>query len=256
LLIQRLRLKVREMVVFKNENGEEIAGDNVVFPLFTQGTKKCYQLVGTGFLILKQGIFITAKHCTVGSEDKKLPWLTGLMAHGHMRRVHQVIPHDDLDVAIGIFEPNEYTCDQCLNHPVLSLNKSTPEKGEKLVHFGCEKSRFEEIQDDEGKFLKGILSLRGYSGKYESYSSGDPFAPWPHHFTSSYFPPGSSGGPTVDSSGMVCGVNSSSSDGENPYGRLTRISDLLQARYSDEVVVNNVTMMKPTFEEIILQVSK
>ncbi|KAA3616635.1 MAG: serine protease [Calditrichaeota bacterium] len=247
-----------KLLEFRNEKGKLVSGNEVVFPLFTQGGQTGYRLIGTGFLILKKGVFVTAKHCLTDNSGNKLPWLMGLMAHGHMRRVDIVILHEEVDVAVGIFEKGDYDCKECTNHRIISLTNRTPDENEELFHFGCNQTRFDLFKkiDDEWLELQGRISLRGYKGRYEGFCPGDPTAPWPHHFTNSYFPSGSSGGPTVSACGFVCGINSRSSKGFEevpPHGRLTRVSDLLTGQLTGNIIVSGRELVKPSFYDIVIQ---
>ena len=184
-----------DILEFRTETGRVVSEHETIFPLFTEGKLTPWRLVGTGFLILKDGIFLTAKHCLTDDEGSQLPWLTGLMAHGHMRRVAQVLPHETCDVAVGVFERGEYDCESCAMHRVLTLSTRTPSVGEELYHFGCEHSRLLDVErlDEQHSTLHVRLAIRGYPGTYEGFNEGDPLAPWPHHFTGSFFPTGSSG---------------------------------------------------------------
>lgn len=152
----------------------------------------------------------------------------------------------------SILETPDDGCEHCLHHKVMTLTTRTPEIGEPLVHFGCHRTALKEVWDEDG-VLTGFdttLSLRGYAGEYESINTGDRWAPGVHFATRSFFPSGSSGGPTTDRSGRVCGVNSSSMDSDPPYGRLTRVVDLLNGRFSGDVNVNGKILVRPTFADV------
>lgn len=93
-------------VVLKDENGKEINALEPVFPILTGNPEtKTFECAGTGFLLSRDGLFVTARHVI---EDKQRNLLRPLFAiqtidGKHYTRYRKCIVRHP-DIALWLFQ--------------------------------------------------------------------------------------------------------------------------------------------------------
>ena len=224
---------------FKTDKGEVFAPQTAIFPITSPFTsKKPYRVIGTGFLIQKPGIFLTARHCLYNEQDK--PWTDLTCMVHHPLGVDWLIDFAGTDLAIGQIATKDSVCEQCKNHKVLQLSTWQPKQSEVMFHWGCDKAEIQLLQSHENKdYLEVKNVITGYKGKFEEYHpSGVSVARWPCYRTSAEFPNSASGGPVSDATGRVFAINSTSSEGGG-YSTAVLIKNVLESNVPGHYLIND-----------------
>jgi hypothetical protein len=225
---------------FRSEKGEEVHPASFIFPLTSLYTpNEPYEVIGTGFLILKPGTFLTARHCLYNSQGD--PWtdFTGLVPDDSGFKalsMKWLIVFANTDLAIGQLEMNDLD----FNHKVVALSKRQPKQNEEIAHWGCDKSEIELVQTEGNKdTLTGQYKVQPYEGKFEGYHPcGISISKWPCYQTTAEFPNAASGGPVSDATGRVFAINSTSSEGGG-YSTAVLIKNVLESNVPGHYLIND-----------------
>ncbi len=239
---------------FRTEGGKRIDPIGIIFPLTSHETPESpFQIIGTAFMIGKPGIFLTARHCLFKDNQYKDPWndLIGVIHHAYHVKWSTYV--DQTDVAIGQLDMGDVDCAACLDHKVMSLCTWTPIEKEIICHWGCELSEIDvthNIGDDY--FLSCALKLRGHNGHFiEKLPKHPPFTHSSCHVTTASIPHAASGGPVTLSTGQVCAISSSGSDGGG-YTIASLVSHALNSNVPPHFRLNNeIKGRRQTFEELL-----
>lgn len=200
-------------------------GDNVpadpspsIFPIVRQDTMGRFHLIGTGFFITTNGLFVTARHVLRDVLDAKdqQKYPIGLFqflennVYIH-RPILRCVMHRVADVAVGVAAPVERNGNP-LTNPILTLTLVIPPLGTRVCTYAYPKHKNVSLGDQQ------ILSFA------PTFYDGDILADFPHgrdrvllpgpcYQTSITMHGGASGGPVFSPNGCVFGVNSSGIDG-------------------------------------------
>jgi hypothetical protein len=213
---------------FRNGAGKPANPAECIFPIFQQNDSGLWKPLGTGFFIATNGFFATAKHVLIDDDGMLLPGLVGLqiMPRGERPRVRlraiiHVTLHDSADLAVG------FLAYEGKDNSAFQLTERLPHKGDTVVTFAI--SRL------------GVVALEGSSFELQ-------FAPeiiynkleehWPTGRDKTFLPnncfqsgmlceAGNSGGPVFFGEGDVFAINSTSSEGEQPYSFHSSVTELL-----------------------------
>jgi Trypsin-like peptidase domain len=198
-------------------------------------------LIGTGFFIVKDGGFATAKHVAL----EALRWMTeaentvGLvytLSNGLsvFRPIWKFSLHPTADLAFGI--PHEIIDNEtgvAFRSKILSLQPGSPGVGAAISTWAY--PLHQNTIDDEGD---EILHLQPdfYDGALtDFYAAKGPSAKLnaPYYLTSIHLHGGSSGGPVFNERGHVFGVASCSYDGAEDLAFVTPIDSIFEIEIPD-----------------------
>jgi|GEM_PF-539556 len=225
---------------FRNIDGQPRLQTDAIFPIFKNGEDGECHLVGTGFFITHNGVFVTAKHVLKDAFDRD-----GNSTHalnvGHigpsgfaMRRIFGFSSHPAGDLAVAVAQPffHNDTGEPLLNSRLI-LSMIPPSIGDPVVtyaypnSFAVQKSeKSQDIHCNSAYYNGHIEELlpHGNGGKIE----GACFR------TTIHLHGGSSGGPVFGRHGNVIGINSSSLAPDISY--ITRINEVLLLDVRDVIL--------------------
>jgi S1-C subfamily serine protease len=208
-----------------------IANPNeVVFPILRRDASRKLHLVGTGFFIAENGIFVTAKHNLFQKPGVPYEALMILQfAPGnkyHQRPVHRCVWHPVADVAVGVAWPMHHTkTAQALSNKVLRLSANAPPVEARVATYAYPKTtivhRSPQVVHTEPAFFEGELI------EYLPDGRDRILLPGPCFRTSMVIHGGASGGPVIAPDGRVFGINSTGFDNDF-LSYVSPISEILQ----------------------------
>ena len=174
------------------------------FPSLNRKTQPETQNIGSGFIVSKDGIIVTNKHVVSGIEAK----YTVITANDKKYTVEKIFRDPLNDVAILKVNPDENKGVRLV--PVSLGDSSKLQVGQMAIAIGTPLGEF------NNSVTRGIVSGLG-----RGIVAGSPFEGFVEKLddviqTDAAISPGNSGGPLLNSSGQVIGVNTAvSQNGEN-----------------------------------------
>jgi Trypsin-like peptidase domain len=197
-------------------------------------------LIGTGFFVIKDGGFATAKHVALEaqrsmSQAENSVGLVYTLSNGLsiFRPIWRFAIHATADLAFGI--PHEIIDNEtgkAFQSKILSLEPSSPGLGAAISTWAYPLHKKEMEEGGEAlhfqpNFYDGVLNelyeARGPSTKLNA----------PYYLTSIHLHGGSSGGPVFNERGHVFGIASCSYDGAEDVAFVTPIDPFFEIEISD-----------------------
>lgn len=216
----------------QTSHGVTVEPNEVVFPILRQEPSKDLHLVGTGFFIAQNGIFVTARHVITSVFDSegipRQPLVILQFDVGntyYVRPVHRCTHHSVADVAVGVAWPMHHnTSGEPLPNKLLRLSTTPPPIGEVVATYAYPKTTIlhgtpQEVHV-EPTFFEGHLIEAFPNGRDSVFFSGPCFR------TSMVIHEGASGGPVVGQDGRVFGVNSTALE-EDFVSFVSPVSEIL-----------------------------
>jgi len=214
-------------------DGAPIAARNAIFPILRIDTRDKVHLLGTGFFITTNGLFVTARHVLMDALDsqgrQKYPiGIFQFMDDGSYipRHILRCVSHQVADVSVGVVSPMRGNKDgELLKNPVLTLTLLLPSLNSRIVTFAYPKHS-NVISGGGGQVLRFAPTF--YDGHLLEHLPNGRDAvllPGPCYRTSIMMHGGASGGPVFSSNGWVFGVNSTGFDGAD-VSFVSRISEI------------------------------
>ncbi len=197
-------------------SGELSPPRETIFPIFRLDENNCYYLVGTGFFIANDGIFITAKHVIEEIvEHENDAYILHFYGDTYvMRKMAFFTLHEEADIAVAMLDRIQFKDSGLyLDNSWSAINLNKPNLGDNLSTYAYPKTmvRREDVQSIdviptvyEGEIVKvypiqrDSLMIRSPCYQVEMGIAG-----------------GASGGPVFDESGKVVAINTSSVEGES-----------------------------------------
>jgi S1-C subfamily serine protease len=203
---------------FVSSSGKTINGSELVFPIVTRNNNGDFKFIGTGFFINAFGGFATAKHVIFDNDGKPLfPFyiIQVLSRNKYIVRhvkTFSVNPNADAAVCmlVGLNQNGRPLQNSCL-----TLSKDNVNVGDKVKTFAYPKSKFveESKRTQIGEFIANWY--RGEITEHFPEGRDKTFLPSECYQTSVQILGGASGGPVIDKTGKVVGINSTGYDLEN-----------------------------------------
>jgi len=227
---------------FHSSSGRITSNADGIFPIMKQEENGDFLLVGTGFFVSANGMFITAKHVLRDvCNEQGIP--EKAIGGFHFREDGTYFPREVLkawssgktDLSIGILAQAHHneTGDPLVNSRMtLTLNK--PELQEEVVTFAYPDFTLKH----DGYIQELSFSPNFYEGIIEeNHSEGRDAVvlPWPCYRTSMHIHGGASGGPVVGQSGKVFGVNCCSMEPDTDISYVIPIDDILENGVLDDI---------------------
>jgi hypothetical protein len=215
-------------------HGEKANASEVIFPVMKQTSAGVWQLIGTGFFITTNGIFATAKHVLYdvvdrrGTQKEAIAIFQFLPNTGYLiRPVWRCTTHNNADVGIGICAPMTHDeTGEPLSNKILTLTIQRQKKSNYIYTYAYPNTVCLH-QDGQQKVF---FNPRYYDGRIvEFFPQGRDrvLLPSPCYQTSMVIHEGASGGPVFNSTGRVCGLNSTGVTGCEDVSFISRIDELL-----------------------------
>lgn len=220
-------------------SGAPVDPKYAIGPIFKQVDSQ-WVLIGTGFFITIEGIFVTARHVlmdvidTSGKHTRPIAIMQFTSDNTYaIRPILRFSAHGVADAAVGVTVPmrNNITND-ILKSKACVLTSRRPAVGERACTFA-----YPNIVDEPGPPQKLHLFPAFYDGRIEEYypEGRDRISlPAPCYRTSISIHGGASGGPVFDGAGHVFGINSTGFMGAPDISYVTQITDILP------LIVSNV----------------
>jgi hypothetical protein len=223
---------------FIDLDGSNTLGHQVIFPILKQVDEDRLELIGTGFFISVNGLFVSAKHVlrdpfdSAGNQKYPICMIHFLPDNSYkFRNILWCSSHNTADIAIGLAEPVENSeTREPLRNAVLTLTTSAPALGETIITYAYPKHRIGNWE------RKQILEF------HPSFYEGQILEPLPHgrgklpgsgYQTNIHIHGGASGGPVVGKSSRVFAINCSSFDGAPDISSVSRIDEILALEIRD-----------------------
>jgi hypothetical protein len=224
---------------FLGDAGQPDINTDSIFPIIKQGKGGKFDLIGTGFFICTQSVFVTATHVLQEVLDKASKQIEPIgMVHfippkkekkgGYIFRPITWAWHSGVaDLSIGLAASAHHSkTKQPLLNKVPKLTFRRPTVGEKIVTYAYPNFRHEQ----EGKVQKLYFRPDFYDGEIiEYYPDGRDkiLMPWPCYRTNIHLHGGSSGGPVAGADGNIFGINCRSFEPDTDISFITPIENIL-----------------------------
>ncbi len=223
--------------------GTTVEPTSAIFPILRQTKEGYYYLVGTGFFITNNGIFVTAKHVLMDGFDANSKQTDNMMivhfANGtyYKRQILRFTSHSVADICVGIVAPMAHTITgESLKNKMLSLVKNVPSAGTQLCTYAYPQTVIKHGVNQElhfyANYFEGIVQ--------EHYPSGrdNVMLPGPCVQTSMYIHGGASGGPVFDCEGKVFAINSTGYE-DDDLSFVTPIHTIVELHLKGVKINNN-----------------
>jgi hypothetical protein len=226
---------------FHTDDGALGDPSEAVFPILSQDAKGIFSLIGTGFFIAENGIFVTAAHVisAVLDEHDNPTGPLGLFQFSpggkyYPRPIHCATRHPVADVAVGVAWPMHHNqTGHPLPNKLLSLSTSAPGLGTVVSTYAYPKTTIQrgspQVIHFEPAFFDGQVVEHFPNGRDRAVLPGACFQ------TSMVIHGGASGGPVLGPNGAVFGVNSTGFENE-AVSFVSCISQILELGIPDVVV--------------------
>ena len=236
-------------------DGVEASLQRAIFPIVRYDSDGKLHLVGTGFFITTNGLFITAKHVLMDgvfdSEGHQL-YPIGIIQFVEdniyiQRPLLRCALHPVADVTVGVAAPMQNKRGQPLSNPILGLSLTAPAIGSRVVTYAY--PRHANVIFESGTQAVHLMPS-WYDGNLEEYypSGRDRvILPTPCFRTSMFVHGGASGGPVFSSAGSVFGVNSTGIEGTD-ISFVSRLHEIFQLRIDDVILGNASPASVPVME--------
>jgi hypothetical protein len=202
------------------------------FPIIKQDEGGQLRLLGTGFLISTNGLFVTAKHVLMdvldvsGKQRYPIGMLQFLPGNRFVQRpILRCSTNSKSDVAIGVAAPMKTRDGSSLQNKILQLTTIPAPVGARIVTYAFPKHA---IEARDGLSVINVVPA-WYDGIVEEYYPAGRdrvVLPARCYRTSMAIHGGASGGPVFTRSGWVFGVNSTGFDGTD-VSYVSSVADVL-----------------------------
>lgn len=228
---------------FRSDTGEKVAHCDAIFPI-VRSDDGVPVIVGTGFYIAREGLFVTARHCFEcdGEIASSKPFVIFHFAEGNtylQRPIMRAWHSAHADVSVGIAAPMHHTATkEPLLNKMMTLTAERPPLGTQVVTYAFGKSR-KEMDGTKTKLMFGPRFSDGILIDYFPNGRDRSMIPWPVYETSVVIHGGASGGPVVGENGTVFAINTSGIDGQPDVSYVTPIDFILDAEIENVVLPPN-----------------
>lgn len=216
-----------------------VPANEVIFPICQWINEKAglYQILGTGFFVCTDGIFLTAKHVIVDERGEIIPDLFAITFLSGLKFLIRPFNYKDgalsyikchalADVAAGhLAQATHNKTGHPLTNKILALEVNGLFETEIVASYGYPKDTF---YFKENKVHVATLEHWQFGKVLEMHRTGrGGLLPGPCYMTDLSIPHGASGGPVTNQSGRVVGINSTGWNGQN-ISYISRIEDALE----------------------------
>lgn len=242
-----------ETFIAANKDGTICSPSESTFPILKQLENDNWQLIGTGFFIAKNGIFLTAKHVLRDVLDDKnkqtqpiVVFLFPSQGVYQVRRILKGFLNVPGDMAAGVIE-NTSLSGELLYNPFYTLSYKKMEPGDKVVTCAYPETIH------AGPDI--TFRIKFYSGEIQEYlpQGRDKMLPNSCYHTTINILGGASGGPVFNSEGRVIGINSTGftcSDDQLPISFISDIKDCINIILEDITLPCGNYIQKCTIKDL------
>jgi hypothetical protein len=251
-----------------------------IFPIISQNENKEWEMVGTGFYVASNGLFVTARHViedvlNEGQQVKPLAilhlWSESGLFGPQQAIVRPIVqcwlgeqpnptpiydpiiyglpPPDFVDIALGVpMTMSHKATGQTLTNSRMALTWAAPDAGVHVGTYAFPNQAFHPRDDG-----KQILQFRPdfYRGRIEEVAERQGSSvPYPHYRVNFRIHAAASGGPVFSSGGSVVGVNCKEMHGSN-YGFAAQIRCLEGAFIDNASLETDGPLGRVTFSELV-----
>lgn len=231
------------------------------FPLLSHDETGVWRLIGTGFYISADGLFVTAKHVIedVWLKDQQISPLaimhlrseSGLFGAQEylLRPIMQCWLGNAADIALGVAaQATNNATGEVLSHWRWPLSWVTPEVGTKTATYAFPNHAIENSEAGQTFHFHPDL----YAGTVQEVGGfrDRVLVPYPYIHVDFRIHHAASGGPVVGGDGTVIGVNCRGMDPAGP-GVVAQIRCLQDAYIDDAVLAGEAEPRRVTFSELV-----
>ena len=222
-------------------DGDSSDPSYAIFPIIRYDTLGHVHLVGTGFYVSTNGLFVTARHVLMATFDAKgrekypigiVHFLgKGENANFVLRPILRCASHPIADVAVGVAAPMNKPDGTPLTNKLLTLTTERPATGERITTYAYPKHA--NVIDGTRQTINMVPTW--YDGTIEDYfpdGRDKTMLPGPCYQTSLVIHGGASGGPVFSRSGSVFGINSTGYD-DTDLSFVSRVHEIFQLAIDD-----------------------
>jgi len=219
---------------FRDGAGNPANPSECIFPIFQQNDSGLWKPLGTGFFTSQNGFFATAKHVLTDSQGFLLPALVGVQImprsetpRNRIRPIINVTLHESADLAVG------FLAYQGRDNSAFHLTERLPKKDDTVATFAI--SRLGVVALEGRSFELQFAPELVYSELEQHWPTGRDRVFLPNNCFQSAMSceGGNSGGPVFFGEGDVFAINSTGSQGEQPYSFHSSVTDLLDMKVNE-----------------------
>ncbi len=225
-------------------NKNIINPSHAIFPIIKHDRNGFICLIGTGFFIAENGLFLTAKHVLMdvlddnGNQTHAISLVQFLEGSYVIRPILKCSSHEVADISVGISAPMASSNGKTLKNKLIKLTSNIGEVGKGVFTYAYPKTVIKHSAKQTLHFnvdyYKGFIQKDYPNGRDKILLPGACFQ------TSMYIHGGASGGPVFNDEGVVCGVNSTGYENE-PLSFITPINTIVNLVLNDVGTPNNST---------------
>jgi hypothetical protein len=224
-------------------DGNPINPGHAVFPIMRYDGGGRMYLLGTGFFITTNGLFVTARHVLMDTFDRngrqRFPIGIIQFLHNNVwidRPILRCGYNSVADVAVGVAAPVRRNSDgEPLRNSILTLTLLRPSLHVQVVTYAYPKHANLILPDGTQHINFAATYYDGQITDYFPLGRDRVLLPGPCYQTSMIIHGGASGGPVFSPNGLVFGVNSTGFDGTD-VSFVSRIHEIFALSIDDVVI--------------------
>jgi hypothetical protein len=236
-------------------DGKSANPTHAIFPIVRYDAENRMHLIGTGFFISINGLFVTARHVLMdvfdanGQQQYPIGIIQFLSNDTWIQRpILRCASHRIADVAVGVAAPMHRNQDgQPLTNPILTLTPISPGLNVRVMTYAYPKHSNVILPSGGQAVHFAPTYYDGYVKEYFREGRDKVLLPGPCYQTSMIIHGGASGGPVFSPSGWVFGVNSTGFDGTD-VSFVSRINEIFTLVIDDVVVDGGASRSVPVME--------